>query len=433
MTATITALRPRQIWDSRGRPTVEVDVHLSDGAMGRAAAPAGASRGRHEATDLRDGGTGFARFGVTRALAGIDGTIAPALLGRPVEDQAAVDAVLLSLDATPTKALLGGNATIAVSMACARARAASHGLPLWADLAEGRPCSLPLPEIQIFGGGAHAAGRVDVQDVMVVATGTQDYAEALHWTARVYAAAGEIMAETGRLAGVADEGGHWPVFARNEEALETLVRAIERAGLRPGADMAIALDIAASEFHEGGRYRLAAEGRSLSRDEMIALVLGWVAAYPVVSVEDPLDEGDAEGLADFTRAAPAGLQIVGDDFLVTNADRVRAAAAAGACNTLLVKPNQAGTLTETLAALEAAHASGWDAIISARSGETEDVTIVHLAVGWGARHLKVGSIARSERLAKWNEGLRIAEALGSAALPPRDRVRWHRAGLIRGA
>jgi enolase len=318
-------------------------------------------------------------------------------------------------------------------MACARARAASHGLPLWADLAEGRACRLPLPEIQIFGGGAHAAGRVDIQDVMVVATGTQDYAEALDWTARVYAAAGEIMAGAGRLAGVADEGGFWPVFARNVEPLETLVRAIERAGLRPGADMAIALDIAASEFHDGSRYRLAAEGRTLDRDGMIDLVLGWVAAYPVVSVEDPLDESDAEGLAAFTRAAPPGLQVVGDDFLVTSAARVRAAAAAGACNTLLVKPNQAGTLTETRAALEAAHALGWDAIVSARSGETEDTTIMHLAVGWGARHLKVGAIARSERLAKWNEGLRIAEALGRMALPPKDRFRWHRDGLIRGA
>jgi enolase len=424
VTDTISGIHPRKVWDSRGRPTVEVEVTLSGGKKGRAIAPAGASRGAHEAIDLRDGGEGVAAFGVSRALASVSERIAPNLRGLAIDDLAAIDARMIELDGTPNKAVLGGNATIAVSMACAHARAAARDLPLWRDLAGGRKTFLPLPEIQIFGGGAHAARRVDIQDFMVVANGAQDYVEALNWTARVYSAAGALLADAGRLAGVADEGGYWPVFDSNEEALVHLVQAIERAGLRPGEDVSIALDIAASEFFREGRYELASENRRLDRDGMIGMVLDWVGRYPIISVEDPLDESDAEGLAEFTRRAPRWLQIVGDDFLVTRDWRVQAAAAAGACNTVLVKPNQAGTLTETLAALDAAHKLGWDAIVSARSGETEDVTIVHLAVGWGARHLKVGSFARSERMAKWNEGLRIAEAIGAPDFAPREAFRW---------
>jgi enolase len=281
-----------------------------------------------------------------------------------------------------------------------------------------------LPEIQIFGGGAHAGRRVDVQDFMVVAVGAADYAQALDWTAEVYRAAGELMTETGLLHGVADEGGFWPSFASNEAAIEMTVRAIERAGFAPGRDLALSLDVAASQFGRGGRYRLARDGRDMDSDELANMLLGWLARYPIVAIEDPLAEDDLDGLARFTRKAGARVQVVGDDLLATSAARIRDAAARGACNAALIKPNQAGTLTETKAALEAARRAGWGAIVSARSGETEDTTIVHLAVGWGVDQLKVGSFSRSERMAKWNEGLRVADALGRASLPPRTSFPW---------
>ncbi len=416
----------RRVWDSRGRPTVEAEVVLERGLIGRAIAPAGASRGSAEAVDLRDGGEAFGGLDVTRAVAAVDGEIARAIAGLDGADQAAVDAALVELDGTPTKSRLGGNATIAVSMACAHAAAAAAGVPLWRHLRGDLPASLPLPEIQILGGGAHAAGRVDVQDFMVIATGAGDFAEALDWTAEVYRAAGSILAADGRLQGVADEGGYWPAFDTNEEALETLLRAIEAAGRIPGDEVAISLDVAASELGAGGRYRLARDGRELDSDAMVELVARWTERYPIVSVEDPVAEDDAAGFAAFTAAVGERVQVVGDDLLVTDARRVAEAAAGAACNTALIKPNQAGTLTETRAALEAALGAGMGAIVSARSGESEDVTIVHLAVGWGAPQLKVGSFARSERMAKWNEGLRVADALGSGAVPPRDRFPWGR-------
>lgn len=425
---TITAVKARRVWDSRGRPTVEADVTLAGGALGRAIAPAGASRGSNEAIDLRDGGPRFGGWDVTDALKQTNGAIAQALTGLDAGDQAAVDAALIALDGTPNKANLGGNATIAVSMAVLHAAAAQAGQPLWKYLwdqggAPGTPL-LPLPEIQIFGGGAHAGRRIDVQDFMVIATGADDYEQALAWTAEVYIAAGKIMAERGLLQGVADEGGFWPAFDANEDAAETLLLAIEKAGLKPGEQVSISLDIAASEFGKAGRYRLAREDRDMDSGELADMLLGWVARYPIVSVEDPMSEDDTEGFLAFAKAAPKTLQIVGDDFLVTNAGRVQAAARDGALNCALIKPNQAGTVTETKAAFDAARDAGIGAIVSARSGETEDVTIVHLAVGWGAKQLKVGSFTRSERMVKWNEGLRVADAIGSAALPPRSAFPW---------
>ncbi|HXP31546.1 MAG TPA: phosphopyruvate hydratase [Stellaceae bacterium] len=423
---TIESVIGRRLWDSRGRPTVEAEVRLTSGAIGRALAPAGASRGSGEAVDRRDGGARFGGQDVTNAVAAVTGEIARHLRGRDASDQPAIDTAVIALDGTQDKSRLGGNAMIAVSMAVAHAAAAAAGLPLWRHLAGGRAVRLPLPEIQIFGGGAHAGRRVDVQDFMVVAVGAADYAQALDWSAEIYRAAGALMAEAGLLQGVADEGGFWPAFATNEAALDMLVRAIERAGFRAGEDVAISLDIAASELGSKGRYRLGLEGRALDSDGMIELLEGWLGRYPIVAIEDPLAEDDAAGLARFTQRA-GGIAVVGDDFLVTNAARIRAAAAQGACNTALIKPNQAGTLSETKAAFDAALASGWGAIVSARSGETEDVTIVHLAIGWGAPLLKVGSFARSERLAKWNEGLRIAEALGgSGPLPPASALPWRR-------
>ena len=363
----IAAIQGRRVWDSRGRPTVEAEVRLVGGASGRAIAPAGASTGSGEALDLRDGGQSFAGYGVRAAVANVNGEIAAALKGKEAAQQIELDRTLIELDGTTNKRRLGGNATIAVSLAIAHAAAAARGVPLWRHLLQGNAVALPRPEVQIFGGGAHAGRRVDIQDFMVIAKAATSCDQALEWIAEVYLAAGKLMAESGRLAGVADEGGYWPQFESNEEGLQMLVRAIERAGFTPGEQVAISLDIAASEFGRAGRYYLARDQKALDSDAMIELLLRWIERYPIVSIEDPLAEDDPEGLRQFTRAAGKRVQIVGDDFLVTSAQRVRAAASLGACNTLLVKPNQAGTLTETWAALEAARAAGWDSIASARS------------------------------------------------------------------
>jgi len=306
---------------------VEVEAELAGGAVGRAIAPAGASTGLGEAVDLRDGGKAHGGYDVRNALAGVAAEIRPDLIGADAADQAMIDARLIALDGTPNKGHLGANATIATSMAVVHAVAAARGLPLWKYLCgDGEPGPLPLPEIQIFGGGADAGRRIDIQDLMVIAVGAGDFATALDWTADVYRAAGEELKASDRLAGVADEGGFWPVFDTNEEALGALVRAIERAGFRPGEDLAISIDIAASEFGEEGTYRLDRDGRSLDRAGMAEMVLDWTRRYPVVSVEDPLAEDDEAGLIAFTKAAGPGLQIIGDDFLVTNAERVRHAA-----------------------------------------------------------------------------------------------------------
>ncbi|MFZ9447823.1 MAG: phosphopyruvate hydratase [Alphaproteobacteria bacterium] len=413
MTSTrIARIHGRRVWDSRGRPTVEAEVELAGGATGRAIAPAGASTGSGEAVDLRDGGGSQGGLDVTKAVGNVNGDIASLLQGMDAADQGAVDAELVALDGTPTKRRLGGNATIAVSMAVAHAAAAQRGLPLWRHLGGERPL-VALPEIQVIGGGAHAAARVDLQDFLVIATGASSVAEALDWTGDVYRAAGAILKERGLLQGVADEGGWWPAFESNEAALETLYRAIEKAGFEPGREMSISLDIAATQFHDKGSYRLRRDDRTMDAAALGAMLARWADDYRIVAIEDPVAETDAEGMVAFTRAVGARCLVVGDDFLVTNAARIRAAAAAGACNTALIKPNQAGTLSETKAAFDAARAAGWRTIVSARSGETEDCTIVHLAAAWGADLLKVGSFARGERTAKWNESLRLAEVEGA--------------------
>ena len=405
----IASLKGRQVWDSRGRPTVEAEVTLKGGAFGRAIAPAGASTGAGEALDFRDGGDAFGGFGVTAAVANVNGEIAQALIGLDGADQEAVDRTLIELDGTGDKSRLGGNACIAVSMALAHAAAAAHELPLWRYLlGDGEPI-LPLPEVQIFGGGAHASARIDLQDIMIVPLGADSFAQAMAWTAEIYRAAGLNMAEHGRLAGVADEGGYWPNFETNEQALAETVRAIERAGFRAGEQVALSLDIAASQLYKDGSYRLSIEDRNFERESFHDLLLDWAARYPIVSIEDPLAEDDTEGMIAFTEAAGEHLQIIGDDYLVTDAARIEAAARDGACNAVLIKPNQAGTLSETKAALDAGKRADFATIVSARSGESEDVTIVHLALGWSAGQLKVGSFARSERMAKWNEALRIEE------------------------
>ncbi len=411
----IQSIFARRVWDSRGRPTVEAEVTLNDGAMGRAIAPAGASKGTREALELRDGGDRFGGLDVMQAVGHVNGEISKALVGTPADNQSALDQALIDLDGTVNKSRLGANATLAVSMAAAHAMAAASGMPLYRYLGNGKIGRLPMPQIQIFGGGAHAGRRVDVQDFMVVCPGATSFAQALEWTAEVYRHAGLLMAQRGSLFGVADEGGWWPDFSSNEQALEMLVLAIERAGFVPGDQVAIALDIAASEFWREGQYRLGLESRALDSDGLIEMLLGWVEKYPIVSIEDPLAEDDPVGFARFTQAIGHRLQIVGDDFLVSNANLIREAANSGAANTVLLKPNQQGTLSETLQAWNVAKEMGYSAIVSARSGETEDTTIVDLAIGWNVGQLKVGSFARSERMIKWNHALRIEEQLGAQA------------------
>ena len=411
----IQSIHGRRVWDSRGRPTVEAEVTLKDGAKGRAIAPAGASKGTREALELRDGGNPFGGLDVLQAVGHINGEIAKALIGTDAENQFALDQTLIALDGTENKTRLGANATLAVSMAAAHAMAQASGLALYRYLGQGKVGRLPMPQIQIFGGGAHAGRRVDVQDFMVVCPGASSFAQALEWTAEVYRHAGLLMAQRGSLFGVADEGGWWPDFSSNEQALEMLVLSIERAGFIPGEQVAIALDIAASEFGKLGQYRLGLESRALDSDGLIEMLMGWIAKYPIVSIEDPLAEDDPQGFARFTKAIGDRLQIVGDDFLVSSSKLIREAANIGAANTVLLKPNQRGTLSETLEAWKVAQELGYAAIVSARSGESEDTTIVDLAIGWNVGQLKVGSFARSERMAKWNHALRIEEELAGNA------------------
>jgi len=411
----IKSILARRVWDSRGRPTVEAEVVLNDGSLGRAIAPAGASKGTREALELRDGGDRFGGLDVMRAVGHVNGEISNALVGTKADNQSALDQALIDLDGTINKSRLGANATLAVSMAAAHAMAAASDMPLYRYLGNGKIGRLPMPQIQIFGGGAHAGRRVDVQDFMVVCPGASSFAQALEWTAEVYRHAGLLMAQRGSLFGVADEGGWWPDFSSNEQALEMLVLAIERAGFIPGDQVAIALDIAASEFGQQGQYRLGLESRELDSDGMIEMLLRWVEKYPIVSIEDPLAEDDSVGFSRFTKAIGHRLQIVGDDFLVSNSNLIREAAKLGAANTVLLKPNQRGTLSETLEAWKVAQELGYSAIVSARSGETEDTTIVDLAIGWNVGQLKVGSFARSERMVKWNHALRIEEQLGAQA------------------
>jgi enolase len=411
----IKSIFARRVWDSRGRPTVEAEVILNDGSLGRAIAPAGASKGSREALELRDGGDRFGGLDVMRAVEHVNGEISNALVGTQADKQSVLDQALIDLDGTINKSRLGANATLAVSMAAAHAMAAASGMPLYRYLGNGKMGRLPMPQIQIFGGGAHAGRRVDVQDFMVVCPGASSFAQALEWTAEVYRHAGLLMAQRGSLFGVADEGGWWPDFSSNEQALEMLVLAIERAGFIPGDQVAIALDIAASEFGQQGQYRLGLESRALDSDGMIEMLLGWIEKYPIVSIEDPLAEDDPAGFVRLTKAIGHQLQIVGDDFLVSNSTLIRDASNLGAANTVLLKPNQRGTLSETLEAWQVAQELGYSAIVSARSGETEDTTIVDLAIGWNVGQLKVGSFARSERMVKWNHALRIEEQLGSQA------------------
>jgi enolase len=412
----IASVRAREILDSRGNPTVEVEVFLRDGPSGRAAVPSGASTGAHEALELRDGDPHRYRGkGVRQAVANVNQVIGPRLAGLSPFDQEAIDRLLLELDGTPNKARLGANAVLGVSLAVAHAAARARGEPLYRYLGGESAHLLPTPLFNILNGGRHARGGVDFQEFMVVPVGAPTFAEALRWGAEVYHALGRLLEERGLATNVGDEGGFAPALPRNQEALELVLEAIEAAGRRPGEEVALALDAAASELYRDGLYRLEREGRALDASGMVSLWEEWCSRYPIVSIEDGLAEDDWEGWALLTARLGRRVQLVGDDLFVTNVERLRRGIQAGAANAVLVKPNQIGTLSETLQAIGLARSARYACIISHRSGETEDTTIADLAVATGAGQIKTGAPARGERTAKYNQLLRIEEELGERA------------------
>ncbi len=412
----IASVRAREVLDSRGNPTLEVEVALDDGSVGRAIVPSGASTGAHEALELRDGDPArYGGKGVLRAVANVHAVIGPALVGRSPFDQEAIDRLLLELDGTPNKSRLGANAVLGVSLAVAHAAAAARRLPLYQYLGGPDAHRLPLPLFNILNGGRHARGGVDFQEFMVAPIGAATFAEALRWGAEVYHALGRLLEERGLATGVGDEGGFAPALGRNEDALTLVLAAIERAGRRPGDEVALALDAAASELYRDGRYHLSREGKVLSSAEMVSLWEDWCARYPIVSIEDGLAEDDWDGWRQLTERLGRDVQLVGDDLFVTSVERLQRGIEAGAANAILVKPNQVGTLTETLAAVRTARQARYAAIVSHRSGETEDTTIADLAVATGVGQIKTGAPARGERTAKYNRLLRIEEELGERA------------------
>ena len=410
----ITRLHARQILDSRGNPTVEVDVVLASGARGRAAVPSGASTGVHEAVELRDGGPAYDGKGVTKAVANVSGEIAGALLGWDAADQEALDRRLVELDGTPNKRRLGANAILGVSLAAAKAAAAEAGLPLFRYLGGERATTLPVPLLNVVNGGVHAANSLDLQEFMLVPAGAASFGEALRIAAETYHALQRVLAERGLATAVGDEGGFAPDLAASEAAIEAILEAAERAGHRER--VAIALDPAASELYAGGRYRF--EGREAGPEELAGFYAELADRFPLVSLEDGNAEDDWEGWRATTERLGDRLQLVGDDLFVTNVGRLREGIERGVANAILVKPNQIGTLTEMVEAVQVAQASGYAAVISHRSGETEDTTIADLAVALGTGQIKTGAPARSERVAKYNRLLRIEEELGERALYP---------------
>ncbi len=414
----------RQVLDSRGNPTVEVELALRSGATGRAAVPSGASTGEFEATELRDGGEAYLGKGVTRAVGNVNGEMASAIAGQDATDQAGLDRALIELDGTPNKARLGANAILGVSLAAAHAAAAEEGQPLWRYLGGEAAHVLPVPMMNVLNGGAHADNRMDFQEFMVVPVGAPSFTEALRTGAEVFHALKAILKEAGLATAVGDEGGFAPDLGSNEEALQMLVKGIEAAGYRPGEDVAIALDPATSEVFADGAYVLEHEGRTLSAEEMAALWADLADRYPIVSIEDGMDEEDWDGWRALTQRLGERVQLVGDDLFVTNTQRLRRGIETGAGNSILVKVNQIGTLSETLDAVRTAREAGYSAVMSHRSGETEDVTIADLAVATGCGQIKTGAPSRSDRVAKYNQLLRIEEALGvDAAYPGRSAFR----------
>jgi enolase len=416
MSTAISASHAREVLDSRGNPTVEVEVRLAGGAWGRAIVPSGASTGAHEAVELRDGDRArYGGKGVLGAVANVNGEIAAAVNGRDALDQAGLDRALIDLDASPNKARLGANALLGVSLAVAHAAAAAEAKPLYRYLGGASAHVLPVPLVNILNGGKHALDSTDFQEFMIAPLGAPTFAEALRWAAETFHALGGLLHERGFATTVGDEGGYAPSLGTNEDAIDVVLEAIQRAGYAPGEQIAIALDPAATEVYSEGRYVLTREQRTLSSDELIAFWADWASRYPIVSLEDGLAEDDWAGWAALTAQLGDRIQVMGDDLLVTNTERLARAIQEKAANSILIKLNQIGTLTETREAVEMAQAAGWRAIVSHRSGETEDTTIADLVVALGTGQIKTGSVSRGERIAKYNRLLRIEEELGSAA------------------
>jgi enolase len=408
----------REILDSRGNPTVEVEVILEDGAWGRAAVPSGASTGMHEALELRDGDKGrYGGKGVTQAVENVNGELSDTLLGEDATDQAEIDRLMIELDGTPTKSRLGANAILGVSLAVAKAAAQSVGLPLYRYIGGTDAHILPVPMMNILNGGKHAADSTDLQEFMVMPVGAPSFREALRWGAETYHALKKVLKAKGYGTNVGDEGGFAPSLGSNEEAIEVILQAIEAAGYKPGEDIWIALDPAASEiFEDGVTYNLKKEGRRLSGAQMVEFYEDWLTKFPIISIEDGLAEDDWDSWALMMERVGHKVQIVGDDLLVTNVERVEKAIRKRACNSLLCKVNQIGTLSEAIAAVRKAHRAGWTAVASHRSGETEDATIADLAVALNTGQIKTGAPCRSDRIAKYNQLLRIEEELGEAGV-----------------
>lgn len=411
----------RQILDSRGNPTVEADVILEDGTLGRAAVPSGASTGTHEAVELRDGGRDWNGKGVSKAVMHVRTEIADAVIGLDADDQADLDHALITLDGTANKGRLGANALLAVSLATAKASAKAKKVALWEhvqSLAEGiQDPTLPLPMMNIINGGKHAAGSTDIQEFMIMPVGAETFTDALRMGTEIFHALGKVLHDAGYGTTVGDEGGYAPAVKHgNAEALELIAKAVAKAGYQLGTDIALALDVAASELYTDGRYQLGAEGKSLTSAEMVDFLADLAARYPIVSIEDGLAEDDWDGWKALTERLGDRVQLVGDDLLVTNVEFLKRGIEEKAANAILIKLNQIGTLTETMHAVKMAHDAGWKAVISHRSGETEDTTISHLVVGLAAGQIKTGSLSRTDRVAKYNELLRIEEQLGHSAV-----------------
>jgi len=407
----------REIMDSRGNPTIEVEVGLSDNGWGRAAVPSGASTGKFEALELRDGDSKrYSGKGVVRAVENVNNSIAPAVVGMDPFDQSLIDKIMIELDGTPNKEKLGANAILGVSLAIARAAADSLGIPLYRYIGGTKACTLPMPMMNILNGGKHAANNLDLQEFMIVPKGGESFKEALRIGAEVFHSLAKVLSDKGLSTGVGDEGGFAPDLKSNDQGIEMILHGIEKAGYRPGEDVALAIDAAASSFYEDGRYRFIMSDQSERDSEMmIDFYADWVKRYPVFSLEDGLDENDWSSWNILTQRLGDQIQIVGDDLFVTNPDRIARGIKEGSANAVLIKLNQIGTLTETLHAIDMAHRTGWKTIISHRSGETEDSFIADLSVAAGSGQIKTGSLSRSERICKYNRLLRIEEELGEVA------------------
>lgn len=423
---TIAKIQARQVFDSRANPTVEVDVTLACGAVGRGTVPSGASTGRYEALELRDGDPAvLGGKSVRKAIRNIEETLAPALLGKDGTHQALLDQMMIDLDGTENKSRLGANAILGCSMAIAHAAAQAKGEPLFRYLGGANAKMLPVPMIQIIGGGAHAVNSIDIQDFLVIPLSASSFEEGLAMVVNVYNATKKVFTRTGRPLAIADEGGFWPTaFTTNEEGLQLLTAGIEEAGYEPGKEIAIALDVASSEFYdrERGVYKFGLENREFTSAEFVDLLEEWVDQYPIISLEDGCSELDWEGSILLTKKLGKRVQLIGDDLFTTKIGRIRTGVERGACNAVLIKMNQIGTITETMDAIEFTKNSGYLPVISARSGETEDATIVHLAIASNAGQLKVGSVARSERGVKWNETIRMEQFLGDEGIYPSARI-----------